>query len=147
MSMTVGSLFSGIGGFELGFSRAGFDIKWQVEIDPFCRAVLAQHWPDVRRYPDVRDCYGLENAYGEGWHAPRTAAAIEASGRRPCDQSRGTGRVPERCDHLEPVDVICGGFPCQPHSLAGRRGASTDDRDLRRPVAVLLGFFDDPLGS
>src|SRR6185312_32662 len=52
--MTVGSLFAGIGGFDLGFERAGFEIKWQVEIDPFCRAVLAKHWPDVRRYEDVR---------------------------------------------------------------------------------------------
>src|SRR6185436_6276502 len=52
--MTVGSLFAGIGGFDLGFERAGFEIAWQVEIDPFCRAVLAKHWPDVRRYDDVR---------------------------------------------------------------------------------------------
>lgn len=35
--MTVGSLFAGIGGFDLGFERAGFEIRWQVEIDPFCR--------------------------------------------------------------------------------------------------------------
>lgn len=54
MSLTVGSLFAGIGGFDLGFERAGFEIKWQVEIDPFCRAVLAKHWPHVRRYDDVR---------------------------------------------------------------------------------------------
>jgi DNA (cytosine-5)-methyltransferase 1 len=52
--MTVGSLFSGIGGFDLGFERAGFEIRWQVEIDPFCRAVLEKHWPAVRRYEDVR---------------------------------------------------------------------------------------------
>jgi Site-specific DNA methylase len=35
--MRVGSLFSGIGGFDLGFERAGFDIAWQVEFDPFCQ--------------------------------------------------------------------------------------------------------------
>lgn len=52
--LTVGSLFAGIGGFDLGLERAGFEIKWQVEIDPFCRAVLAKHWPQVRRYEDVR---------------------------------------------------------------------------------------------
>lgn len=54
LKLTVGSLFAGIGGFDLGFERAGLEIRWQVEIDPFCRAVLAKHWPDVRRYEDVR---------------------------------------------------------------------------------------------
>ena len=52
--MTVGSLFSGIGGFDLGFERAGFDVRWQVEIDQFARLVLEKHWPQVTRYHDVR---------------------------------------------------------------------------------------------
>jgi DNA (cytosine-5)-methyltransferase 1 len=81
MALTVGSLFAGIGGFDLGFERAGFEIKWQVEIDPFCRKVLEKHWPHVRRYEDVRTVG----------------------------------------DELERVDVICGGFPCQDISLAGKR--------------------------
>lgn len=60
--LTVGSLFAGIGGFDLGFERAGFEIKWQVEIDPFCRAVLAKHWPNVMRYEDVRAIGGAQLA-------------------------------------------------------------------------------------
>lgn len=47
--LTFGSLFAGIGGFDLGFERAGMVCKWQVEIDPFCRKVLAKHWPNVAR--------------------------------------------------------------------------------------------------
>ena len=53
--MTFGSLFSGIGGIDLGLERAGMECRWQVEIDPYCRKVLAKHWPDVRRYEDVRE--------------------------------------------------------------------------------------------
>lgn len=89
--LTVGSLFSGIGGLDLGLERAGMQIAWQVEIDDYAQKVLQRHWPDVPRYRDIRAC-GAHN--------------------------------------LAPVDLICGGFPCQPHSLAGRRGGLTDKRDL-----------------
>jgi len=91
MTLTFGSLFAGIGGFDLGFERAGMECKWQVEIDPFCEKVLAKHWPDVRKYRDVREC---------GKH------------------------------NLPTVDLICGGFPCQPVSLAGRQKAQGDPRWL-----------------
>lgn len=53
--MIFGSLFSGIGGLDLACEAVGWRCAWQVEIDPFCRAVLAKHWPDVERYEDVRD--------------------------------------------------------------------------------------------
>jgi DNA (cytosine-5)-methyltransferase 1 len=53
--VTIGSLFSGIGGLELGLESCGLGpIKWQCEIDPYACAVLAKHWPTVRRYEDVR---------------------------------------------------------------------------------------------
>jgi len=54
MPLTVGSLFSGIGGFDLGFERAGLEIKWQVESNPFCLRVLEKHWPQVKRYNDIK---------------------------------------------------------------------------------------------
>jgi DNA (cytosine-5)-methyltransferase 1 len=86
MQITFGSLFAGIGGFDLGFERAGMTCKWQVEIDDYASRVLAKHWPNVHRERDIREC---------GKH------------------------------NLQPVDVICGGFPCQDISYAGL-GAGLD---------------------
>jgi DNA modification methylase len=45
VTLTVGSLFSGVGGFELGLERAGMRCIWQSEIDPYASAVLRKHWP------------------------------------------------------------------------------------------------------
>jgi site-specific DNA-cytosine methylase len=52
--MRVGSSFSGVGGLDLGLQRAGHGVAFQVESDPYRRAVLASHWPDVPRYDDMR---------------------------------------------------------------------------------------------
>jgi DNA (cytosine-5)-methyltransferase 1 len=82
MPMTFGSLFAGIGGFDLGLERAGMTCKWQVEIDNYASRVLAKHWPDVPRHDDVRTF----PTAGRDWA----------------------------------VDVICGGFPCQDISVAGK---------------------------
>ncbi|HGO7170305.1 TPA: DNA cytosine methyltransferase, partial [Neisseria meningitidis] len=51
---TVGSLFAGIGGFDLGFEQAGFDTAWQVEINPVPRAVLTDRFPHAKQFEDVR---------------------------------------------------------------------------------------------
>src|SRR5687768_17296922 len=53
--MKFGSLFSGIGGIDLGLERAGMQCVWQVEIDVFCRKVLTKHWPNVTTFNDVRE--------------------------------------------------------------------------------------------
>lgn len=92
-ALNVLSLFAGIGGIELGLERAGMRTVGQVELDPYCRSVLAHHWPEVPRHDDVR-----------------TAPAWWLGERRPR------------------VDVVCGGFPCQPFSQAGLQQGTADER-------------------
>jgi DNA (cytosine-5)-methyltransferase 1 len=98
--MRFGSLFTGIGGMDIGLERAGMTCAWQVENDRYCRRVLARHWPEVPRYGDVRLLTGK---------------------------------------HLPAVDLIAGGFPCQPVSHAGRRHGKADDRWLWDDFARLVG--------
>ena len=89
--LTVGSLFSGIGGIDLGLERAGMTVKWQSEIDPYACKVLAKHWPDVPNLGDIKKIDWKETEY---------------------------------------VDVIAGGYPCQPFSTAGKRAGEEDPRHL-----------------
>jgi DNA (cytosine-5)-methyltransferase 1 len=102
--MTFGSLFAGIGGFDLGLERAGMTCSWQVEIDDYATKVLEKHWPNVRRRRDVRE-------FPE----------------EPIDDWR--------------VDLICGGFPCQPVSIAGNQKGDLDERWLWGEFARILGVL------
>lgn len=78
--LTFGSLFAGIGGFDLGFERAGMECRWQVEIDPYCQRVLAKHWPTVRRWDDVRT-----------WPQPDTERVDVVCGGFPCQDVSSSG--------------------------------------------------------
>lgn len=51
--LTVGSLFSGIGGFDTALESVGMEVRYQVEKDVFCNKILNKHWPNVTRYEDV----------------------------------------------------------------------------------------------
>lgn len=53
---TLGSLFAGIGGFDVGFENAGYRSAWQVELNPINRAVLADRFPRAQQFEDVRHC-------------------------------------------------------------------------------------------
>jgi DNA (cytosine-5)-methyltransferase 1 len=55
VTLTVGSLFSGIGGLDLGLERAGMKVIWQSEIDPYCNKVLNKHWPKVINHGNIKD--------------------------------------------------------------------------------------------
>lgn len=85
--MTFGSLFSGCGGMDLGLERAGMRCVWQVEIDGWCRKVLAKHWPDARRHDDVR------TFTGDGYDVPDVIA-----GGDPCQGNSNAGSIYKR-DH------------------------------------------------
>ena len=115
--MKFGSLFTGIGGIDLGLERAGMKCAWQVELDPFCNRVLAKHWPDVPRYQDVTkfcrrisDCEP-EDEEGEV-RCPRCATDFSSC---PCV---GTDELVDDCGY---VDLIAGGFPCQDISQIGKQ--------------------------
>ena len=53
--ITHGSLFSGIGGFDLGFQWANIKMLWDVEIEPYCQKVLRKNFPDTEIFSDVRE--------------------------------------------------------------------------------------------
>lgn len=134
--MRFGSLFSGIGGIDLGLERAGMECVWQVEKDEWCRKVLAKHWPDVERFEDVKKVYGLlAYAVKSRPYATVTATgSIERGSGKPVAKDQGRKKENTANEskgyELAPVDVIAGGFPCQPHSVAGKRKGAADDRNL-----------------
>ena len=90
--MTHGSLFSGIGGFELAARWCGFTNVFSCEIEPFNRRVLHHHFPESELHDDIKEM----------------------------DAAHYNGRV----------DIISGGFPCQPYSVAGKRLGKEDERHL-----------------
>lgn len=90
--LTHGSLFSGIGGFDLASEWMGWENVFHCEYDPFCQKVLKHHFPNSKLYKDVR-----------------TFDATDYAGR---------------------IDLLSGGFPCQPFSSAGKRKGTEDERHL-----------------
>lgn len=90
--LTHGSLFSGIGGFDLAAQWAGWHNTFQVELDPWCQRILTKNFPNVERHTDIRTF--------------------------------------DPAPYADTVDVLSGGFPCQPYSQAGQRKGTDDPRHL-----------------
>jgi DNA (cytosine-5)-methyltransferase 1 len=88
--MRHGSLFSGIGGFDLAAEWMGWENKFHCEWNEFCKRVLKYYWPDAKSYGDIDD--------------------TDFTIWRGC------------------IDVLSGGFPCQPYSTAGKRQGKEDAR-------------------
>ena len=112
--MNVVSLFSGVGGIDLGLERAGMRVVLQCEKDAAARRVLARHWPGVPCFGDVHDV-------GADW-------------RQRVESERGRG----------PVRVVAGGFPCQDLSVAGSQAGLAGERsglffEAARVADALLG--------
>jgi DNA (cytosine-5)-methyltransferase 1 len=111
-------------------------VVWQCERDEFCRRVLARHWPGVPCHPDVRalvadtdpaGCGGLSQRDGAAVHGREVREGRHADGC--ADPERGHAAADEGADAglerpvpvpVPYVDVLCGGFPCQDISVAGR---------------------------
>lgn len=99
--MKHGSLFSGIGGFDLAAQWMGWDNIFQCEKDEWCRKVLAKNFPDTKRFDDIKQ-FDAKEYYGT-------------------------------------IDIISGGFPCQPFSVAGQRKGKDDDRYLWEEMLRVVG--------
>ena len=67
MKPTLASFFSGIGGFDLGFQRADFDVTFQCEINSFCRSILERHWPNVNRFEDIKEVRPADVPSSDVW--------------------------------------------------------------------------------
>lgn len=115
--LRVGSTFSGVGGADLGLERAGFELAWTCEWDEWKRSVLAAHWTDVPHYTDVRDLAvgrlqrELQQSRSDGINGDDGAAD-------------DTGAL------CSSVDLLCGGFPCQDLSVAGKRRGFDGERSV-----------------
>jgi DNA (cytosine-5)-methyltransferase 1 len=123
--VNVGSLFSGVGGFDLGLERAGHSIVGQVEWDEKCQAILRKHWPEVPLYGDI-------STLDAEWLTSVGILGRDGSKGEEYRVSGGSVTDPDDSRRGQPspdgVDLVCGGFPCQDLSVAGGRAGLAGER-------------------
>jgi DNA (cytosine-5)-methyltransferase 1 len=121
-------LFSGIGGFALATEMAfpEQDIEHVFcDNDPFAQAVLKKHWPNSLIYGDIKEitkdriAADTRREYGKSWSS-------EVAQQNAPEWTSTTGKTERHTG----IDLLTGGFPCQPFSAAGRRKGTEDDRHL-----------------
>lgn len=122
-------LFAGIGGFSLAAQWMGWETVAQVEWDEWCQKVLAKNFPDALRFGDIVEFNKmLEN--GEN--------ITNTESRKSGEQKTGDGwqNISRRSEKthgqlsIGRIDILTGGFPCQPFSHAGKRKGTDDSRYL-----------------
>jgi DNA (cytosine-5)-methyltransferase 1 len=132
--MKMLDLFSGIGGFALAAQWVWGDdleIVSFCEIDKFCQKVLKKHWPDVPICEDIRRLNHEFIANGKSYRLETGRVAQ----RQHREQSSRKDKTPQ-------IDVLTGGFPCQPFSVAGQRRAREDDRYLWPEMLEVVREFN-----
>jgi DNA (cytosine-5)-methyltransferase 1 len=132
-------LCSGIGGFALAAAWTGHDTIGFCEIDPFCRRVLAKNFPGVPQHDDLKT---LTAGTVRGWigdrHPRHVAHTNDADEQARRADGVGAGEPTGTSARSRQLDLITGGYPCQPFSLAGKRLGTEDDRHLWPYIAALV---------
>jgi DNA (cytosine-5)-methyltransferase 1 len=146
------SLFSGIGGDDLASDWAGIETVCFVEKDKYCQQVLRKHWPEIPIIEDVKDVtkekiMAYSRLFGQA-ECQKQATRVEQCGEiianAESQQDRRlqfAGVSPDIGTSGERIgiDIISGGFPCQPHSVAGKRKGSSDERNLWPEFRRIIG--------
>ena len=113
-------LFSGIGGFALATEMVWDDVEHIFcDNEPFSQAVLKKHWPKSLIHDDIKTLTNTRREHG-------SEGCSEGTQRETCQRCRAA----EEIERFGAVDIVTGGFPCQPFSAAGRRRGTEDDRHL-----------------